>query len=316
MSITTTSTLPAPVQQSFSFKLLSVAVPNMIHKIPAMKKNMPRNGGTTLRMRRYNPLNTAMVPLGNTGVTPPPQNLTAVDIDAKISFYGTYVTLNEQVTLQNQDPVLNECAARLGVSLRQTEDQLTRDMLASTAAFINCTGGVDGDNPTEITRSDVDTVVRTLLNNNAYTIMDNIEGEDKFGTAPIRDAYFALCSTNLTGNLDNVAGFVQKNQYPSPMNALRSEWGAIGNLRVLVSSIGSVSTQASNLGNDVYNMFCVGMEAYACIEQDGYSASFIYRPPIYDGPLALNASVGYKFAEVPRITNDQWVINLRATQAT
>ena len=76
----------------------------MIHKIPAMLKQMPRNGGTTLRMRRYNPLATAMVPLGNTGVTPPAQNLTAVDIDAKISFYGTYVILNEQVTLQNQDP--------------------------------------------------------------------------------------------------------------------------------------------------------------------------------------------------------------------
>jgi N4-gp56 family major capsid protein len=211
--------------------------------------------------------------------------------------------------------VLNECAARLGVSLRQTEDQLTRDMLAATASFINSTGGVNGDNPTEITRSDVDTVVRALLFNNAYTIMDNIEGEDKFGTAPVRDAYFALCSTQLTGNLDNVAGFIHKNQYPSPMNALRSEWGAIGNLRFLVSSIGSVLTAGSSLGADVYNIFCVGMEAYACIEQDGYSASFIYRPPIYDGPLALNASVGYKFAEVPRITNDLWVINLRATLA-
>lgn len=63
MAITTTSTLPAPVQQSFSYKLLSVPVPNMIHKIPAVRKNMPRNGGTTLRMRRYNPLNTALVPL-------------------------------------------------------------------------------------------------------------------------------------------------------------------------------------------------------------------------------------------------------------
>jgi len=217
--------------------------------------------------------------------------------------------------LQNQDPVLNECAARLGVSLRQTEDQLTRDMLASTASFINSTGGVNGDNPTEITRSDVDTVVRSLLNNNAYTIMDNIEGEDKFGTAPVRDAYFALTSTNLTGNLDAVAGFIQKNQYPAPMNALRSEWGAIGNLRFLISSIGSVTANASALGANVYNIFCVGMEAYACIEQDGYSAAFIYRPPIYDGPLALNASVGYKFAEVPRITNDLWVINLRATLA-
>ena len=188
-------------------------------------------------------------------------------------------------------------------------------MLASTASFINCVGGSDGDNPTEISRSDVDTVVRALLNNNAYTIMDNIEGEDKFGTAPVRDAYFALCSTNLTGNLDNVQGFIQKNQYPSPMNALRSEWGAIGNLRFLISSIGSQVASASANGNTVYNIFCTGMEAYACIEQDGYSAAFIYRPPIYDGPLALNASVGYKFAEVPRILNDLWIINLRATLA-
>ena len=130
MSITTTSTLPAPVQQSFSYKLLAVPVPNFIHNIPAFFKTMPRNGGTTIRFRRYNPLNTAMVPLGNSGVTPPPQNLTAVDIDAKMSFYGTYVQINEQVTLQNQDPVLNECAARLGVSLRQTEDQLTRRNVA------------------------------------------------------------------------------------------------------------------------------------------------------------------------------------------
>jgi N4-gp56 family major capsid protein len=314
MPITTTTLLPAPVQQSFSYKLLSVPVPNMIHKIPAMKKRMPRNGGTTLRMRRYNPLPTALVPLGNTGVTPPSTPLTAVDIDARIDFYGQYVQLNEQVTLQNQDPVLNEAAARLGVSLRQTEDELTRNMLAGTAAFINCTAGVNGDNPTEISRPDVDTVVRTLLTNNAYTIMDNIEGEDKLGTAPVRDAYFALCSTQLTGNLDAVTGFTQKNAYPSPMNALPSEWGAIGNLRFLVSSIGSVTPNASNLGANVFNIFCVGMEAYACIEQDGYSAQFIYRPPIYDGPLALNASVGYKFAEVPRITNDLWVINLRATR--
>lgn len=314
MAITTTSLLPAPVQQSFNYKLLSVPVPNMIHNVAAMRRNMPRNGGTTMRMRRYNALNTAMVPLGNSGVTPPPQTLTAVDIDAKISFYGTYVQINEQVTLQNQDPVLNECAARLGVSLRQTEDQLTRDMLASTASFINCTGGVNGDNPTEITPTDADTVIRALLNNNAYTILDNIEGEDKFGTAPVRDAYFAMCSTQLSGNLDNMPGWISKNQYPAPMNALRSEWGAYRNLRFLISSIGSVTPNASNNGNDVFNIFCMGMEAYAVVEQDGYSANFIYRPPIYDGPLALNASVGYKFAQVPRITNDLWIINLRATQ--
>jgi len=312
--ITTTSILSAPVQQSFDYKLLAVPVPNMIHSIPAVRKMMPANGGRILRMRRYNPLNTAMVPLGNTGVTPPPQQLTAVDIDAQVSFYGTFVQINEQVTLQNQDPVLNECAARLGVSLRQTEDQLTRDMLASTASFINCVGGTNGDNPTDLTRFDIDDVVQALMSNNANTITDNIEGKDAFGTSPVRNAFFGLCSTDLIGSLENVNGFLNINQYPSPMNALQSEWGAAGNLRFLISSIGSVTYNASALGKNVYNIFCTGLEAYANIEQDRYSASFIYRPAIYSDPLAQNISVGYKFAEVPRILNDLWIINLRCTR--
>ena len=171
------------------------------------------------------------------------------------------------------------------------------------------------DNPTEITRSDVDEVIRTLADNNAYTISDMIEGEDKFGTAPVRDAYFALASTQLIGDLEQVQGFIAKAQYPSQMNILRPEWGSISNLRFMLSSIGSVSANASANGNDVFNVFCCGMEAFAVVEQDAYSAQFIYRPPIYDGPLALNASVGYKFAQVPRITNDAWVLNLRTTLA-
>jgi len=188
-------------------------------------------------------------------------------------------------------------------------------MLASTASFINCTNGSNGDNPTNITRDDIDVIVRTLAGNNAYTIADNIEGEDKFGTAPVRDAYFALASTDLIGDLEAVSGFIPKAQYPSPMHALRPEWGSVSNLRFLLSSIGSTTANASLLGATVYNIFCVGMEAYASVEQDGYSAQFIYRPPIYDSPLALNASVGWKMGTVPRITNDAWVINLRATLA-
>jgi len=316
MAITTSSVLPAPVQQSFDERLLAVPVPDFIHKFAAMKKRMPKNGGTTLRMRRYNPLNSALVPLGPSGVTPPSQTLTAVDIDAKIDFYGSYVEIHEQVTLQNQDPVLNEAARRLGVSLRQTEDELTRNMLASTASLINCVGGVNGDNPTEITRSDVDSVIRALKNNNANTMINMLEGSDKFGTAPIRDSYFALGSAQLIGNLDNVAGFVHKAQYPTSTGLQDSEWGAIGNLRFFLSSIGSVTQSASNLGADVMNVFCVGMEAYACIEQDGYSANFIYRPPtIAGGPLGLYATAGYKMAQVPRITNDLWVLNSRCTLA-
>jgi len=315
MATTTTSVLAPPVQQSFSYKLLAVAVPSMIHKIPAVLKKMPAKGGNTLRMRRYNPLKTAKVPLGNSGLPVPAQELTATDIDAKVDFYGTYIKINEQVTLQAQDPVLNEAAKRLGVSLRQTEDELTRDMLASTATFIDSVGGSNGDTPTNVSVSDVADITKTLLGNDAKTILDQIEGQDKFGTGPIRNSFFALCHTDLSSELEALGGFKHTSEYPSPMNALRSEWGSVGSLCFLISSIGSISKNASTLGADVYNIFCVGMEAYATVEQDEYSAEFIYRPPIYDGPLAQNCSVGYKFAEVPRILNDLWVINWRCTKA-
>ena len=56
----------------------------MVHNLAATKKYMPKNGGNTLRMRRYNPLLTATVPLGNSGIEPPPQQLTAVNIPAAL----------------------------------------------------------------------------------------------------------------------------------------------------------------------------------------------------------------------------------------
>ncbi len=61
-------------------------------------------------------------------------------------------------------------------------------------------------------------------------------------------------------DLDNVAGFINVAQYPS-QQVLEAEWGAAGNLRFLVSSIGSVTPNASVNGQDVYNVFCVGKKS-------------------------------------------------------
>ena len=313
MPITTTTVLAAQVQQSFNMKLLSTPTAQYIHKVPAELMKIPRNGGDTLRMTRYNQLPSSLVPLGNTGVTPPSTQLTAVNIDAQINYYGQYIEINEQVTLQRKDPVLNAASERLGDAMRRTEDELTRNMLAGTAAFLNCVGGVNGDNPTELSRTDIDEAVQTLLGADARTFLDKIPGENRFGTAPVRNAYFALAHTAITSSLADVAGFIHSSQYPNPNGPIDAEWGSVANLRFLVSSIGSVTAASSLLGANVYNIFCVGMEALGCIEQDGYSAQFIYNGPELNGPLRLNSTAGYKFAEVPRILNDAWIINLRCT---
>lgn len=208
---------------------------------------------------------------------------------------------------------LNEATQRLGDSLRHTEDELTRNLLIASASAVSCVDGVNGDSPTELTRSDINGITSTLMTADAKTIMQNIDAEDKFGTAPVRDAFIALGHTNLIGDLDNVAGFIQKNQYPNDKANARSEWGSVGNLRFFLSSVASISPNASNNGNDIYNISVIGLEAYACIEQDGASAHFIYRSPIYDGPLAQNCTLGWTMSQVPVITNDMWVVNLQAT---
>ena len=219
-------------------------------------------------------------------------------------------------TLQAQDNVLNNAAIRLGDSLRRTEDELTRNMLAGTAAFVNATFGTNGDVPTEITQPDIDKVTTMLINNNAHMFLSGIEGDLKFGTAPVRMAFIALANSAIIPDLQNpanVPNFIAKSQYPDQSRTIESEWGAVNNVRFLVSSIGSVIPNSSMNGRNVYNVFVVAKEAYGIVEQDQYTAQFLYRPAIYSGPLAQNVTAGYKFGSAYRILNDAWVVSLRVT---
>ena len=313
---TTSTVLPAPVQQKFSDKLLATPQSRLIFGMTAIPYEMAERSGDILRMRRYTRLATAPVALGPAMLNPPVQTLNAVDIDARIDWYATYVIITKQVTLINEDPVLNEAAARLGQSMRETEDQLCRDMLAGTASVVNCVNGVNGDNPTEITRADIDGVVATLQNNDGDFISSVIEGQDKFGTGPVRDSYFAMSDTRMIGQLEAANGFINKAQYPNQVNISPAEWGNIGNVRFFLSSRGSVTTAASLLGANVLNNFITAQDATAKIEQNGVSAKFIYHPPGHgDDPAELRQTCAWRMAQVPRITNDAWIINLRATLA-
>jgi len=313
---TTSTVLPAPVQQKFNAKLLATPQARLIFGMCATPYEMTERSGDSLRMRRYTRLGTAPVPLGPAMLNPPVQTLNAVDIDARIDWYATYLIITKQVTLINQDPVLNAAATQLGISMRETEDQLIRDMLAGTASVVNCVNGVNGDNPTELTRADIDGVVATLQGNDGDFISSVIEGQNKFGTGPVRDSYFGLCHSNMIGQFENVNGFVHTSQYANQKNISPAEWGNIANVRCFVSSRGSITTAASLLGANVLNNFITAQDSYAKIEQNGVSAKFIYHPPGHgDDPAELRQTCAWRMAQVPKITNDAWIINLRATIA-
>ena len=203
---------------------------------------------------------------------------------------------------------------RLGVAMRQAEDIILRDFLLSSVSQYNCKGGTDGDNPTEMTPRDLSAVASSLDTSNAFKFLSGKQGENRFGTAPIRSAYFLLCSTELQPTFDAMDKFTSSWNYPNQNDTIYSEYGAVLNFRVFTSSEAAVQRGASMNGNDVYNNMAVARESYAHIDQDGYSSQLLYRPPIFSGPLALNGTLGVKFAQAQAILQETWIRNVRCTQ--
>lgn len=314
MTITTTGQLPAPILQSLAPGMLSVPTPNFNYIIPAEKYSMPRGGGTTMRFLRPVPLQAPIVQLGNTGIEPASQVATREIIDAAMSFYGTSVILNEQVVIQDQDPVLSWVTERLGVAMRQAEDIILRDYLLSSASVYNCKGGTSGDNPTELTLRDLSNVASALDTANAFKFLTGKLGEDRFGSSPIRAAYFLLANTEMQPTFDAMDKFTSSWNYPNQNDTIYSEYGAALNFRIFTSSESAVQRGASMNGQDVYNNMAVAREAYAHIDQDGYSSQLLYRPPIFSGPLALNGTLGVKFAQAQALLQETWIRNVRCTQ--
>lgn len=218
--------------------------------------------------------------------------------------------------MQDQEGVLAWVSERLAVSMRQAEDLILRDYVVSAASQINAGGGGNSDNPTNLGLSDFSLVATTLDTNNAYKFMSGIEGENKFGSGPIRSSYFMLSSTELQTDFDSLTGVGVFNNwnYPNNSSALPSEWGSVYNVRILTSSEAPVARGASANAQDVYYNTVAGKQAITHINQDGYSMNLIYRDPYYSGMLAQNATLAVKFAQAQALTQDTAIRNLLCTR--
>lgn len=184
------------------------------------------------------------------------------------------------MTITNQDPILNASAARLGQAYKETSDVLQRDNLESSASIVNSVGGNNGDLPTEAALSDLDEIVALLQTNDGEYITNMIDASTKIGTSPLGDAYAMMCHSRMIPVLNNITGFRRKFEYGTgAINTLSSEWGGVNNIRCFQSSQGSISPNASLLGNDIANCFITAYEGYKVVFQAGGRARYIYTPP-------------------------------------
>jgi N4-gp56 family major capsid protein len=104
MAVTTLTQLPPEVRTYFDRLLLTLARPYFIYDLFAQKRQIPLNSGNQMVFRRYGTLTAATVPLTD-GQTPPVDQLNVTDFQAQIQWYGSFVTITDQVQYVVQDRV-------------------------------------------------------------------------------------------------------------------------------------------------------------------------------------------------------------------
>jgi len=307
--VLTTSTQVAPGLDTFYDRvILRSATPRLVHLKWAQEAMLDQKSGSIYKWHRYDDLTDATTPLPE-GEDPNAQPLSNISLTAQVAWYGTYVKITDVVDLTNQDPVLTRIASdKLGRNEGKTFDTLGRDILAATASQVNASGGVNGLTPTEITRSDVDTVVETLLGNDAEFVAPMIKAGTGQGTMPVRAAFWGIIKSTIVMDLESCVGFTGVQGYSAQMGVEEAEWGAVGNVRFLQSSNAKFVTPN-------YAIPIIGKDAYGTVNL-GKTKNVVHGFDTAGSPLNRYATSGWIAPWACRILNDLFMLQLRVTAAT
>lgn len=313
MELTTTTEVPAAVAIFYDRELLANARAKLFHEKFAQTRNLPSKSGDTIKFRRYGTLTTATTPLTE-GVTPAGQKLSKTDLLAKVSQYGDFVYVTDWVNMTVEDPVLTVAQEELGDQEGRTRDELVRDILIASLTATHAAGGSNGNTPTEITKADIDDLVKTLLGADAEFFAPKITASTGVGTSPIRDAFWGIAHTDLIDDLEDVSNFKSTSEYPKQEGVVDGEWGSTGNVRWLVSSVAAKNLTPTP---DEYDLPIIGKNAYAVTDLESGSESIVkaFGSGGTSDPLNQRATAGWKMAFVARILNDNFIQLLQVTHS-
>ena len=299
-ALTTTDIVDPAVNLVYQRTLLRAARPEYVHAQFAQKFSIKNKSGNTMKFRRYNLYSAATTPLTE-GITPNGHRQSKVDLQAQVSQFGDFATLADVVSLITEDKNIVIEIDLQNDQMRNTEDQLVRDVLAASASSTTCSNG--SPTGTLLNKTDINAVHGTLRNANAKYMTTLVKAAQGQSTAPIRPSYWGIAHTDLLDDLEAVAGFKSTANYPNQGPVHVAEWGATGNVRWLATTQGFLS--GSN-----YSLPIIAQKAYGMININGGNAQAIVKGLGSAGtedPLNQRATVGWKMWQVSRILNDAFI---------
>lgn len=242
----------------YSDYLIDNAEPNLIHDQFAQKHPIPKNGGKTIRFRKYDPLPKLTSALSE-GVTPTGQSLNMGVVEATVHQYGGYVEFSDLLLLTAIDNNLVMATKLLGSQAGRTLDTITREVLcggtnvqygadAVPARYLLTGGAPEGNHYMSV--DCIKRAVRFLKNQNA----EKING-----------AYACIIHPDCAYDLTSDPNWKYPHQYADTKALYEGEIGMIEGVRFVESTEAKVF-HAPDLTDMARAVPCTNKSAYQDLE--------------------------------------------------
>lgn len=308
-----------PYNQAWSDQLLMNVPPNLVFSIFASYDLMPTNEGCDLKYARKIPLKpvTTEIDMDCCGPDGDPCCLQYEFSIVKPKFYGCYAPISKLCTLQSILPRVQSYVDEFADQYRLSEDAVIGQIFRQNASVYYARCGNNGDFPTNQSGRDYLMAWTKIRKKRARFLTKALYGNNIVDSRAVPAAFAALLHPDLVPDLyDLEPTFVPVSRYSRPDMALLSEEGYISKVRILVGDQEVmddilVTKEASDNGNDVYDIPIIGQNAYVAMRQKKFSPKIQFRDK--PGPYDKCMYVSWMASFGTGIINPDHMINMKVT---
>ena len=241
------------------------------------KRNISKNNGTEIDMRRFNSLAAPTTPLTE-GVTPDGKEFTVTNVRATVRQYGDYVVVSDVLDMAGLDPVVTEMAEVLGEQAAETIDNVIKEEIFN-GTTVQYAGGATGRDAVTgvLTGDEVMKAVRTLRANKAKPMADGY--------------YIGFIDPHCAYDLMKDPLWQDVSKYSNKENIEKGEIGKLHGVKFIDNTNEFVA------GN-VHGTLIIGQDAYGVVDIEGSKKPRIIIKNAKDGgsadPLEQRNTIGWK----------------------
>lgn len=308
MALTTTGTMPGPVQAFYEKQFLMRSEMNFVYEQLGKPGRIPKGEGKTVVWNRMtNP--SAKTSALTEGTDPTPSGLSATLISATLAQYGNYEQVTDLLELTAIDGTVKEAIDTLAYEAALTIDTVIRNvidaggtLMVATAAYSNSAGFTPTRN--------------SINSDDTFTVGDIRRAKrqlNRFSAKPhTKDRFMAIAHPDVIFDLEGDTNWVNAHLYTENGidNIYNGEAGEIYGTRFVMSENATIMTNSGSAGTEVYLTHIMGKEFFGVSKLQNLET--YVDSPSPRSALRLYSDIGWKASFAVKVLNDSFDVRVES----